>query len=686
MYSPSFNALFDSLCKELKQGGRVEKLSKCFSDLRTDAHRVGLASAILEEFKLLPSHRFYDERSKDMEKSVTLRNLGNNAFQKKNDNQALQFYTECIAFAPYPCESSQIESNVISPGNDINRIDTNALSLGFANRSAVFFSKGQYDACLADIEQAFKYHYPSNLRYKLLERKGRCLEHQGKLEAAQVCYLEAVQNLSSSSLSESKKASLKDALNNLQLELKSLKLSDVITVPKQNNSAPPKSYGQHDHIPSSSNCVDIQFSSEMGRFVQATRDIHPGDVLVVEKPYASVLLPECFRTHCYNCFQRQQALLPCLYCSVVMYCSESCRKESWEKGHCIDCHILPVLLKLDIPKMAHLAVQIVILASACGRKLIELYNHIRELEDKPLEDNKLMGFDKNGFYKSDDYAPIYYLIANTEKRNLGDLFKRAALAACLLDCLEKWSKFFTDAAKNNFPEIKGMVGGLLLRHLQNLPCNAHEVSNYIQEIADDGKMTSRSLEIGAAAYATLSLVNHSCDPNVTRTSHVGDIAVLQAVRPIKAGEEILDNYGYHYAVHTREDRLTNLEAQYFFRCRCEACTSDWPLYVNLPCVISGFKCSHCGHVLGTTPRHIVCHHCKTENDINEIEKEIKSSSEQFHKNLSKLFSGNRDGVDSELRKHLELLESRVQRPWIEYNDCQEALKECFFTTGNYYVS
>ena len=42
-----------------------------------------------------------------------------------------------------------------------------------------------------------------------------------------------------------------------------------------------------------------------------------GDVIAVEKPFASVLLPEYFTTHCYNCLQRCEALLPCCFCSNV---------------------------------------------------------------------------------------------------------------------------------------------------------------------------------------------------------------------------------------------------------------------------------------------------------------------------------------------------------------------------------
>jgi len=46
--------------------------------------------------------------------------------------------------------------------------------------------------------------------------------------------------------------------------------------------------------------------------------------------------------------------------------------------------------------------------------------------------------------------------------------------------------------------------------------------------------------------------------------------------------QVLDNYGYHYALHHQRDRISHLETQYYFTCRCIACTEDWPCYNLLP--------------------------------------------------------------------------------------------------------
>ena len=79
------------------------------------------------------------------------------------------------------------------------------------------------------------------------------------------------------------------------------------------------------------------------------------------------------------------------------------------------------------------------------------------------------------------------------------------------------------------------MGAVILKHLQNLPCNAHEISEMEIPLSTSNGTTTSAVtnnnslnnslasgsardstvhEIGAGVYALLSLLNHSCDPNV----------------------------------------------------------------------------------------------------------------------------------------------------------------------------
>jgi len=55
--------------------------------------------------------------------------------------------------------------------------------------------------------------------------------------------------------------------------------------------------------------------------------------------------------------------------------------------------------------------------------------------------------------------------------------------------------------------------------------------------------------------------------------------------------QVLDNYGYHYALHDQTERRSCLEMQYHFTCGCNACTEDWPNYSLLRSSNPAYLCT-----------------------------------------------------------------------------------------------
>ncbi|CAG9857062.1 unnamed protein product [Phyllotreta striolata] len=300
-------------------------------------------------------------------------------------------------------------------------------------------------------------------------------------------------------------------------------------------------------IECASDSIEIATSPSQGRHIIATRDIQIGEVLAVEEPYSSLLSSEYY-IHCHECLKLCYNLLPCSKCTEVFYCDDACRTEALEY-HQYECSILKTLRSLGLTKMQLLPFKI-----ALGVKEIPSAR-------------------RTGLYKSDRYAEIHDLVANTERRTVADLFERAATAAAIHHLLHKHTSFFEASG------LEDLFDEVLMLHLQTAPCNFHEISESAPSDGGDG--VHRTAEIGAGAYAFLSLFNHGCDPNVARHCH-GRAIVVRAIRRIAEGEECRDNYGYHFAITSKPERLESLKKQYFFDCSCSACSDDWPLFEALP--------------------------------------------------------------------------------------------------------
>ena len=100
--------------------------------------------------------------------------------------------------------------------------------------------------------------------------------------------------------------------------------------------------------------------------------------------------------------------------------------------------------------------------------------------------------------------------------------------------------------------------------------------------------TEKAGMYGSGIFPFMSLLNHSCYPNV-HTIAVDNKIVLTVSRPIKAGEQIFITYGYSSVSYKLEERKQGL-ADYKFVCDCIACIEDYPKLKKLPKVeLCGFE-------------------------------------------------------------------------------------------------
>lgn len=545
-----FERIFEVLCKRLQEDNNLKKVSEEFMKLATDQERIRFLAQLdsVKEIIRLPGSPS-DEKSADQSRS--LRDEGNKFFKAKKFRNSIQLYTESLSWAPFPTDE----------------VSDSSISLAFANRSACLFQLAKYQMCLEDIRCAFRYGYPNELRYKLYDRRGQCLLAVGSIDDALESFIEAKQHLNVSELNAKRRQQLASEIDERILTCGNRKsnasclLDDPTELVNCDKSVPELREGKSTNYPSLSEACDVTYASDRGRFIVAKRDIFPGDVILVEKPYASVLLAENRLNHCDHCFKPTLAPIPCTACHHALYCNDECRKAALSSYHDVECRIRPVLSFSGVDKFAILAVRAVIL-SRCTAVLDQAMSTCY------LNDDAFPG-DRNEIYSADSYRAICTLVTHAEHRTVHDLFRRSSIAIFLTRCLQ-YAGFFD--SENPSDDSVAAVGGILLSHLQSFPCNAHEVSEF--DLVTDAVATSVPHELGAGIYATLSLFNHSCNPAVTRNFY-GDTCVVRAIRSVRAGEELSDNYGAVYAIQSRDERRSKLKPQYYFVCGCEACVNDW---------------------------------------------------------------------------------------------------------------
>ncbi|XP_014247079.1 SET and MYND domain-containing protein 4-like isoform X1 [Cimex lectularius] len=573
--------------------------------------------------------------------SVASRTKGNRYYSEKDYMKALELYTRAVGEA----QNNSAE-----------------LALAYANRSAVTFCLEEYEDSIVDVERALSGKYPQMLRVKLLERKGRSLVFLRSYRKAVATFEEALQALEYSKIPNKQRSNFRTSI---ELEIAEIrdKCDDVINrVPAV---MPKLTHPPSDCIECASNAVDIDYMPGMGRMVVAATDIYPGDVIAIERPYVSSVLAKEYLLFCYMCKKRCHSLIPCLNCPQVFFCNENCRNSSWNESHRVECDILLTLHKQGYNKLALLALHILLKMTNQGDGLREYVYNEHKLHS--VKSPKLRGF-KDGKYSCNKYS-TYHLETNFGLRSWDDdTFSRVVGACCMLHVLKQTSYF--DAVKesrdekllfrpNMYPDltqVESIVGAILLKYLFIVSCNAHEVSE--TRIITKPEVSSEIAEIGAALYPFLSLINHSCDPNVVRTIHDGDLAVLTAIQFIKNGEQVFDNYGYHHGIHGVDLRQESLVRQYYFVCKCRACLEDWPTVKKLP---------ECVYLEGVDKAA------------------VEAATKQFQKEVTKVVNNNENYDLKFLYNFLGMLHNSVQRPCALYCKCQEVIKECLIRNANHYV-
>ena len=73
----------------------------------------------------------------------------------------------------------------------------------------------------------------------------------------------------------------------------------------------PPSLPNHSSLPGAASILELKHENNRGRFVIANKPVKVGDVLFSELPYASILLPEHYSSHCHHCVSKFFSMVFC---------------------------------------------------------------------------------------------------------------------------------------------------------------------------------------------------------------------------------------------------------------------------------------------------------------------------------------------------------------------------------------
>lgn len=311
------------------------------------------------------------------------------------------------------------------------------------------------------------------------------------------------------------------------------------------------SHPANERIPFVAKNLRLKESEEFGRHIVTTQDLNVGDVIMIERPFVVCLRPGRRYKRCSHCTNNERfTLIPCKSCTNAMYCSDRCLEEAHLVYHRFECGISENLLHFD--EFSALALRCLLV----GLSVFETWDKFQEFINEQRT-TKLNAFDVD--YTREEAA---------ERRKWQFL---------VLDQMHFADSHLSTEDRQHWMRQSAELTSLLKQALKLTEQQESFVLNTLYRYTVTGILNSYEKESTTVSqHLTLSLLNHSCAPNVQRLMQGGH-QVVMVVRPIQRGAQLFDNYGSVYTQTPRKERQEQLLAQYGFRCVCEGCVEEYPV-------------------------------------------------------------------------------------------------------------
>lgn len=298
-------------------------------------------------------------------------------------------------------------------------------------------------------------------------------------------------------------------------DLESVKLMEEKASKKRNFFK--LSYQENEKNPSLVNCIKLCVNQKYGRYLVTTQRLKSGDIVAIEKPFYKSLDKNAVHGRCTNCFKTNLLdLLPCESCSSAMFCSKECRAASWETFHKFECKSIDEMTQDDgflmmVQRSLFHALNI------CGG----VENLQKLIEGKSSSSVFDLDFNDETLEVQRKLLLVCHSLEASAPNKLDRIF-----ASSFVTTHEHVKKFWRNESQRDF------LITFIIRLIGVMNRNGFTMHWTSPDEHD---------ESGCAIFPSLSLINHSCSPNLFRIL-VDDKLVFIVRRPINAGEQLFICY------------------------------------------------------------------------------------------------------------------------------------------------
>ncbi|XP_044005426.1 SET and MYND domain-containing protein 4-like [Aphidius gifuensis] len=389
--------------------------------------------------------------------------------------------------------------------------ESKLLALAFNLRSEITFKAKLISDCLEDIKNALLTHScPDEVRSELYLRQATCYQitkkNQSLIDEAFLNARKFVKNM---------KAQSRDLMERKIVLQENKTPNDPMYYKVTYNEHPSmvQLKNENPDIPGASDAITIKYDENYGRHIVATRDIKPGETLLVQKPYAAVLYPSMRYNHCWYCRKQTWSSIPCEKCTKVMFCSSGCRAKAMLEFHDYECPIIETILSYSDDTSFLLDLQLLIKGfKESNNSLDELKIIFDEVEKEPESLKRGCTDDKFIF---STFRGILSLAVNM---SFNEVRASYLLANNILTA-------YHIATKTNIigENISGKLSILkdnenfvfLMNVLSKLTYIADTNSHQSSSVNADGK----NVPIFVSIEPVFHFFNHSCVPTMTKIWH-----------------------------------------------------------------------------------------------------------------------------------------------------------------------